>query len=208
LAATVSAVLLEPGEQVSVVLEHVGTLPATVEAVNGSSVKVVLAVPDDRVKRMDGREVAIEKTTARGVQRFTGALKVGGDKGELLTVAVEGDAERVQRRNFVRVPAVLPIKVISLEKGVSAGETTTLNVSGSGVLIKDRWRLPLGIDVRIELQLDPEGEPLRALGRVVRYSSETEKGIRIEDMARTDEDRLIKFIRERERAELRLARGT
>jgi tRNA A37 threonylcarbamoyladenosine dehydratase len=41
----------------------------------------------------------------------------------------------------------------------------------------------------------------------VRFSSEEEKGIRIEDMSRTDEDRLIKFIRERERAELRLARG-
>jgi hypothetical protein len=75
------------------------------------------------------------------------------------------------------------------------------------VLITDKWRLPLGIDVRIELQLEPDGPPLRALGRVVRLASETEKGIRIEDMARADEDRLIKFIRERERAELRLARG-
>jgi hypothetical protein len=79
-------------------------------------------------------------------------------------------------------------------------------VSGSGVLIKDKWRLPLGIDVRIEVHLEPGGEPLRALGRVVRYSSDEEKGIRIEDMSRNDEDRLIKFIRERERAELRMAR--
>ena len=206
MAATVSPPLLEPGEQVSVVLEHIGGLPATVEALQGSSVKVVLSVPDDRVKRLDGREVAVEKTSARGVQRYTGRLKVAGAKGEHLTITLQGDAERVQRRNFVRVPAIVPIKVISLEKGVSAGDTTTLNVSGSGVLIKDKWRLPLGIDVRIELQIEPEGEPLRALGRVVRYSSEEEKGIRIEDVSRNDEDRLIKFIRERERAELRMAR--
>jgi PilZ domain-containing protein len=206
MAATVSTPLLEPGEQVSVVLEHIGGLPATVEALQGSSVKVVLSVPDDRVKRLDGREVAVEKTSARGVQRYTGRLKVAGAKGEHLTITLQGDAERVQRRNFVRVPAIVPIKVISLEKGVTAGDTTTINVSGSGVLIKDKWRLPLGIDVRIELQLEPEGEPLRALGRVVRYSSEEEKGIRIEDVSRNDEDRLIKFIRERERAELRMAR--
>jgi c-di-GMP-binding flagellar brake protein YcgR len=206
-SATVSAPLLEPAEQVTVVLEHIGGLPATVEAVQGSSVKLVLAVPDDRVKRMDGRAVAIEKTTERGIHRFNGTLSVGGAKGELLTVAVAGDAERVQRRNFVRVPAVVPIKVISLEKGVTAGDTVTVNVSGSGVLVKDKWRLPLGIDVRLEIQLEPGAEPLRALGRVVRYSTEEEKGIRIEDMARNDEDRLIKFIRERERAELRLARG-
>jgi hypothetical protein len=198
---------LEPGEQVAVVLEHIGALPATVESITGAAVKIVLAVPDDRVKRLKGRLVAIEKTSGRGIQRFSGILSVSGAKDELLTVVLEGDSERVQRRNFVRVPAVVPIKVISLEAGVTAGDTTTINVSGSGVLVKDKWRLPLGIDVRIELQLDPAGEPLRALGRVVRYSSDDEKGIRIQDMPRADEDRLIKFIRDRERAELRLARG-
>jgi hypothetical protein len=207
MAATVSTPPLAHGEQVTVVLPHVGGLPATVEAVKGAAVTVVLAVPDDRVKRLGGQPVAIEKTSGRGIQRFNGLLSVGGKAGELLTVTLEGEAERVQRRSFVRVSAVVPIKVISLEKGVSAGETTTLNVSGSGVLIADKWRLPLGIDVRLELQIEAGGPPLRALGRVVRYASETEKGIRIEDMARADEDRLIKFIRERERAELRLARG-
>jgi c-di-GMP-binding flagellar brake protein YcgR len=206
-SATVSTPLLEPGEQVSVVLPHVGGLPATVEANTGSAVKLVLAVPDDRVKRLGGEEVSIEKTTARGVQRFNGTLAVGGEKGELLTVSLEGDAERVQRRNFVRIDAVVPIKIISLEKGVTAGATTTLNVSGSGVLVKDKWRLPLGVDVRLEITLEEGAEPIRALGRVVRFSAEDEKGIRIDDMSRTDEDRMIKFIRERERAALRLARG-
>jgi c-di-GMP-binding flagellar brake protein YcgR len=199
--------LLDNGEQVSVVLPHIGSLPATVESSRGAAVTVVLAVSDDRVRRLNGAQVAIEKTSGRGIQRFNGTLAVAGKSGELLTVTLEGEAERVQRRNFVRMAAVLPIKVISLEKGVKAGDTTTVNVSGSGVLIKDKWRLPMGIDVRLELQLEPGGEPLRALGRVVRYSSEDAKGIRIDDMTATDEDRLIKFIRERERAELRVARG-
>lgn len=207
MAATVFTPLLEPGEQVAVVLPHVGGLPATVEALQGASVKLVLAIPDDRVRRLSGQQVAIEKTSQRGIQRYKGTLSVSGSKGELLAIALQGDAERIQRRGFARVPAVVPIKVISLEQGVSAGDTTTLNVSGSGVLIKDKWRLPLGVDVRIEIQIEPEGEPLRALGRVVRFASEEAKGIRIEDMTRTDEGRLIKFIRERERAELRLARG-
>jgi c-di-GMP-binding flagellar brake protein YcgR len=206
-SATVSTPLLEPGEQVSVVLPQVGGLPATVESLAGAAVKLVLAVPDDRVRRFADHEVGIEKTTARGVQRYTGTLTVSGAKDELLTVSLAGDAERVQRRNFVRVDAVVPIKIVSLEKGVTAGETTTLNVSGCGVLVKDKWRLPLGVDVRLEITLEAGAEPIRALGRIVRFSSEEEKGIRIEDMTRADEDRLIKFIRERERAELRLARG-
>jgi hypothetical protein len=206
-ATTVIIPLLDIGEQVSVVLPHIGGLPATVEAIQGGAVTVVLAVSDDRVKRLNGADVAIEKTSGRGIQRFNGTLSVAGRAGELLTVTLEGEAERVQRRNFVRMDAVLPIKVISLEKGVKAGETTTVNVSGNGVLINDKWRLPMGMDVRIELMLEPGGEPMRALGRVVRYSSDVEKGIRIESIAATDEDRLIKFIRERERAALRIARG-
>jgi c-di-GMP-binding flagellar brake protein YcgR len=206
-SATVSTPLLEPGEQVSVVLPQVGGLPATVESLAGAAVKLVLAVPDERVRRFADHEVGIEKTTARGVQRYTGTLTVSGAKDELLTVSLAGDAERVQRRNFVRIDAVVPIKIISLEKGVTAGETTTLNVSGSGVLVKDKWRMPLGVDVRLEITLEAGAEPIRALGRVVRFSSEVEKGIRIDDMSRTDEDRMIKFIRERERAALRLARG-
>jgi hypothetical protein len=207
MAATVSTPLLAPGEQVAVVLPHVGSLPATVEALQGASVKLVLAVPDDRVKRLSGQQVAVEKTSGRGIQRYNGTLAVSGSKGELLTIALQGDAERIQRRGFARVPAVVPVKVISLEKGISAGDTTTINLSGSGVLIRDKWHLPLGIDVRLEIQIEPGGDPLRALGRIVRYSTEEAKGIRIDDMTRTDEDRLIKFIRERERAELRMARG-
>lgn len=207
MSATVMTPPLAAGEQVSVVLPHVGGLPATVELVKGAAVTVVLAVPDDRVKRLSGQMVAIEKISGRGIQRFNGPLAVGGKVGELLTVTIQGEAERVQRRSFVRVSAILPVNVISLEKGVSAGRTTTLNLSGSGVLINDPWRLPLGVDVRLEIEIEAGGPPLKALGRVVRYSSDTEKGIRIEDMARVDEDRLIKFIRERERADLRLARG-
>jgi hypothetical protein len=87
------------------------------------------------------------------------------------------------------------------------GETTTVDVSGSGIQIQDKWELPLGIDVRVELKL-PEGPPLRALGRVVRVGQEAEqKGIRMDGIARADEDRLMRFIRDREVQALRAARG-
>ena len=203
-----STPLLEPGEQVSVVLPHVGGLPATVESVHGlrGQARARRARrPRQAARRPGGVDREDDRRAASSAS--TGTLSVGGSKGELLTITLEGDVERVQRRDFVRIDAVVPIKIVSLEKGVTAGETTTLNVSGSGVLIKDKWRLPLGVDVRLEITLEPGAEPVRALGRVVRFSAEDEKGIRIDDMSRTDEDRLISFIRERERAALRLARG-
>ena len=66
--------------------------------------------------------------------------------------------------------------------------------------------MPLGTDVRLEIEV-PGGESIRGLGRVVREAAEDEKGIRIDDMGREDEERLMRYVRERERAELRMARG-
>jgi PilZ domain-containing protein len=75
------------------------------------------------------------------------------------------------------------------------------------VLIKDLWNLPLGIDVRIELQAEPGAAPIRALGRVVRVAGSEEKGVRIDSISREDEERLVRLVRERELAALRMSRG-
>ena len=67
--------------------------------------------------------------------------------------------------------------------------------------------MPLGIDVRIELEVEPGAEPIRALGRVVREPAPDQKGIRIDNIARDDEERLVRLVRERELAALRMSRG-
>jgi c-di-GMP-binding flagellar brake protein YcgR len=188
-------------------MPHIGGLPATVERSEPGGLVVVLAVADNRVARLSGQEVAVEATTARGIQRFTGALQLTPNRPELLRVAIEREGERIQRREWARVEAVVPITVIVIEDSSAGGRTNTLNVSGGGVLISDPWRLALGIDVRVEIEPAPDSPPIRALGRVVREAATDQKGIRIDDMSREDEDRLIKFIRERERAALRTGRG-
>ena len=67
---------LPVGRKVDVRLPYVGTLPATVEASTAEKLLVTLAVADPRVKRLDGSEVAVESTTERGIQRFSGTLKL------------------------------------------------------------------------------------------------------------------------------------
>jgi c-di-GMP-binding flagellar brake protein YcgR len=204
MAVSAPAPSIPPGEHVQLSLPHVGLLPATVSAVEGGTIVLVLAVKDARVKRLAGQEVAIEYKTGRGIQRFGGILQV--DSGDTLRVVLHGEVERVQRREWARVDAILPIKIKGIDEPIE-GETQTLNVSGGGVLVKDKWNMPLGIDVRIEVQ--PEGgvEPIRALGRVVRVASPEEKGIRIDSISREDEERLVRLVRERELAALRMSRG-
>jgi hypothetical protein len=204
MAVSAPAPSIPSGEHVQLSLPHVGLLPATVSAVEAGAIVLVLAVKDPRVKRLAGQEVAVEYKTGRGIQRFGGILQI--DSGETLRVVMQGEAERIQRREWARVDAHLPIHVKGIDEPVG-GETQTLNVSGGGVLVKDKWNMPLGIDVRIELTPEPGAEPIRALGRVVRVAGVEEKGIRIDSISREDEERLVRLVRERELQALRMARG-
>ena len=111
----------------------------------------------------------------------------------------------VTRPQWARVDAHLPITVKGIDEPVG-GETQTLNVSGGGVLIKDKWNMPLGIDVRIELQAEPGAAPIKALGRVVRVAGTEEKGVRIDSISREDEERLVRIVRDRELAALRMSK--
>lgn len=199
-----SAPVLAPGQHVIVRNVHLGMLPATVERSDASSVKVALRAKDERVTRLVGHELAVEITSGRGIHRYSGTLSAQ-DKG-VLTVTLSGDVERIQRREFVRVAAHLDVTVHAVDSDLG-GETTTLDVSGSGMRITDKWHLPLGLDVRVELKL-PDGPPLSMLGRVVRLgAAEDEKGIRFDGVARADEDRLMRYIRDREVQALRASRS-
>jgi len=204
MAVTAPAPSIPSGEHVQLNLPHVGLLPATVVTVEPGAIVLVLAVKDSRVNRLAGNEVAVEYKTGRGIQRFGGILQI--ESGEQLRVVMQGEAERIQRREWARVDAILPVSIKGIDEPVG-GDTQTLNISGGGVLVKDLWNMPLGIDVRIELQAEPGGQPIRALGRVVRVAGTEEKGVRIDSISREDEERLVRLVRERELAALRLSRG-
>jgi hypothetical protein len=204
MAVSAPAPSIPNGEHVQLSLPHVGLLPATVAGVEAGAIVLVLAVKDSRVSRLAGQEVAVEYKTGRGIQRYGGILQI--ESGEQLRVVMQGEAERIQRREWARVDTILPIKIKGVDEPIE-GETQTLNISGGGVLVKDKWNMPLGIDVRIELFPEPGTEPIRALGRVVRVAGQDEKGVRIDSISREDEERLVRLVRERELAALRMSRG-
>jgi hypothetical protein len=206
MAATRPIPAISVGEHVQVTLPHIGRLPATVEATEPGALVLVLAVGDSRVARLGGSQVSVEQATGRGINRFAGTLGLEGPNAERLRVHVEGEAERIQRREWARVEAVLPVSVTGLDEPVG-GDTQTLNLSGGGLLVRDPWNLPLGIDVRVSLQVEPGAEPVEALGRVVRAPAPDAKGIRIDSIARDDSERLVRLVRDRELAALRMARG-
>jgi hypothetical protein len=206
MAAPSAVASVAVGTHVRVSHAHVGALPATVDACDGGVLVAVLAVPDSRLGRLAGQEIAIEVTSNSGIMRYKGVLEPIEGRAVEVRVVLSSETERIQRRAWARVDAVLPVGVRGIDEEIG-GLTSTLNVSGGGLLIKDPWRLPLGLDVRLELEV-VTGEPLlRAVGRVIREATPEQKGIRIDAILRTDEERLVHLVRDRERAALRMLRG-
>src|SRR3954462_2160036 len=132
MAVSAPAPSIPAGEHVQLSLPHVGLLPATVSAIEDGAIVLVLAVKDSRVHRLAGQEVAVEYKTGRGIQRYGGYLQV--ESGEQLRVVMQGEAERIQRREWARVDTILPIRIKGIDEPVD-GDTQTLNISGGGVLV-------------------------------------------------------------------------
>jgi hypothetical protein len=202
-------------QYVTIQLAQLGGLPAVVESEDDAQVLLSLAtkVPPG-IERVLDRPVRIECISARGIQRVTGKAAWSPAEPEQLRVTKEDD-DLIQRRDAVRVQAVQPA-VVTVLAPPPTGEgpapvlpteplkTTSLNVSSTGILV--RSELPMGTTVRVELELEPSEPPLVVTGRIVREVRD-EKGVHIDDISAPDQNRLSRFINEKQRAELRMSRG-
>jgi hypothetical protein len=192
---------------VTVDLAILGELPAVVEAEDDVSVVLSLALrPPDGLDRAVARgPVRVECISPRGIQRITGTAAWSPASPEELRVTRD-DVAIVQRRDTVRVEAVVAATVAEAGRAASA-ETTTLNLSGTGLLLRDPLELAVGTHVRVLLTMEDGGAPVAITGRVVREFGTSDKGIHIDAISREDQNRLTRFITERQRAALRIARG-
>jgi hypothetical protein len=198
-------------QYVTVQLAQIGGLPAVVESEDDTEVLLSLAtkVPAGLERVLD-RPVRIECISARGIQRVTGLAVWTPEQPEQLRITKEDD-DLIQRRDAVRVQAVAPavVTVLAMPPGGDGPppapvKTTSLNVSTTGVLV--RSELPMGTQVRVELELEAAGPPVVLTGRIVREERD-EKGVCIDDISRLDQNRLNRFVTEKQRAELRMSRS-
>ena len=165
-------------------------LPARVDAADAASVTLVLAVPQD----VGRGEAVVEYRSPTGIHRIRGALEPR-DSG-VMRLDRRGE-EIVQRREWARVDAVVPVDV-------DTTATVTRNLSGGGALIHDPLDLPLGTAVRLRLHLD--GVAIAARGVIVRAAGEHAKGIELTAVTEGDRECIVRFVHERQRAALRLRR--
>ena len=163
---------------------------------------VLLANPGELLA--DPREdLLLESMTSRGLIRLHGtAERVERD---LIRFKVSGDEELVQRRQYVRV--IAPQRVTIDDTLGHVMDTSSVNISGGGMLISGPQTLDLDEEVKFSIYLDDRNPPVTGIGRVVRAARDSQRAIVFESIADTDRDRLIHFIFDRQRRALAVTRG-
>jgi c-di-GMP-binding flagellar brake protein YcgR len=154
----------------------------------------------DPVAVLAGGHVAIQYTNRRGVCRIDGEGHREPEVG-VLRVDYTGKVELIQRREFVRVDAMVPVSYRPIGPGGWTAETTTTNVSGGGFMISGTEGLRMNDIMAFTVELDGDGRdagPLEVIGRVVR-ETKGGLGIRVEEIEESERERLIRWVFGRER---------
>jgi c-di-GMP-binding flagellar brake protein YcgR len=128
---------------------------------------------NDRLSLTYVEEGGVYHLTGRVVQRVFEPLP-------LIRVLPDGQLERVQRREYVRVPAMLEVRLFSRvvtaatgdeEASVNLISTRTVNISGGGILIHHSAPPRPGSIYETKLWLPGDTEPLNITAKVVRSES-------------------------------------
>jgi hypothetical protein len=144
--------------------------------------------------------MALEYPAPRGLVRLEGHGTVA--TRDLVRFRLDGAADVVQRRDFVRVRVVRPLWIARVQDGDELGawvQTLTANLSGNGLLAAGPDDLAAGAAVWFRV-FPVDGEPaIEGRGRVTRVTDAGQRAIAIEHLDADARRRLVRFIFECER---------
>jgi hypothetical protein len=160
----------------------------------------------DVASELANGSVAIQYVTRRGVCRIDGVAHRTKEAGAI-RVDHTGQVELIQRREFVRIDAMVPVTYLPMGVGGWTAETTTINVSGGGFMISGREGLRMDETCSFTLHLDGEREAgeLVCDGQVVRETPGG-LGISITLIDEEERERLIRWVFARERLSRQIVR--
>ena len=187
----------EPHQHVMLDVPGRGRIEARVEEVADGHLTLALFMPLDTEFGVVGEHDAVlEFTTRRGLHRLEGLVREAGPEAEVLDFERRIEPALVQRRDFARADAVVPVRVW-VDEGDEV-QAHTLNVSGNGMLLNGVDGLAIGDVFWFELEL--ADAPLGGRGRVVREDGDGRQGVTI-DIPERGRDRLVRFVFDRQRRE-------
>lgn len=151
--------------------------------------------------------LVLESVGGRGVLRTRGS----GQRIEhnRIRFFLDDDANLVQRREHVRILTAQRVELHD-EDGTELADTYAVNVSGGGMLLGLPRNLELEPDsvVGFVLHLRDDEEPVHGTARVTRINrSEQQLALEFDRISGQDQDRIVRFIFNRQRAAIAMTRG-
>ncbi len=113
------------------------------------------------------------------------------------------DAWVTEQREFVRVGVALRV-VLQEHRRSGYVQTETINLSAAGMLLGGGGLDP-GVRVGFRIELDGAASPIDGRGRVVRVARDGRMAVAFEQIAISDHERLVDYIRKLELEQLPLA---
>jgi len=181
-----------------------GHIPVRVYERDGDYLMLVLMLDaGDELSQDVVEPLLLEYVSPRGLVRFHGQAVVR--ERDLVRFDVSAAPEVTQRREFVRIPSAQKVEVAGDRGGGAGGSnlnTHAIDISGGGMLLSGADALGLGSRVRFSLNLGPGTDPVEGSAQVVRAGDEGKRALVFDQISKTDRQRLIHFVFERQREAL------
>jgi hypothetical protein len=195
------------GQAVHVISPSGATLDARVKDAGRSSFLLRLEHGDDGnpIGLLANETVSLEFTNRRGVCRILGTAQSTAG-GSALRVDATGTIELIQRRDYVRVEAFVPVTYHPDGPEGWVATAHTLDVSGNGLQITSAEGLLLGDMRRFSIELGEGEDDVHAVAAAVREAGEDSFGMRFVEIRERDRQRLVRWVFARERLARQIAR--
>jgi hypothetical protein len=180
-----------------------GKIPARVIERGPDLLVVAITVPTRPLSDAQLAELIVEYSSTRGRVRLGGSL-TSQDAGEpdVVRLSSPRSVEVMQAREYVRIRSARPVLVYSAREHNQV-QSFTVDVSGGGLLLAGPDSLAIGDELTFRLTLTPGVTPITGSGRVVRIDAQARRAVEFEKISDLDRRRLVRFIFECQRAELR-----
>jgi PilZ domain len=189
--------LPEPPHPVKLAMPSGESMPARIAAREGEELVVLMLYTLGRPLRDAERHlIVIEVTDDEGTMRLGGTATIVDH--ETLRFS---DLHLVQRREYVRVKAALPVEVsIGSDAGVGCN---SVDLSGGGMLLRGVGMARAGEKLEFILTIEPDDPAIRGTATIIRCDSQGNCAICFEHISEGDRRRLIRFLFDRQREERR-----
>ncbi len=207
-AASKPVALPERSETVTIIPGVGEKLPARVLESAPDAIVVAILVPAARLSPRKLEGLVLEFLSQQGRVRLSGTATIDDPSDpDVVRIARPRSIEVLQEREFVRIRSARPV-LVYMGADRTQVQSFTVDISGGGFLLAGPETLRMGDEIQFLLTI-VEGEmPVSGTGKVVRVESGGRRGIELTDVTELERRRLVRFIFDCQREELRRGIGT